>query len=486
MTKIGVNSLEEKYGQSSSSEVLSLFHRLKNHKKKIVALFGTAIILIGVMISNLGVLNSPPDVGMIKIPPPAEKITKISKYMMDIQILGGALLNTKNWAIQPVRSLIGKWNILERDEQMLTKQLAWFQKFSTGLTNQVTRQRTLSDSGDQQAIRRKTELLALVRLLGLSMVSMEAIDQEDKVQSPLARTITKEQDASKLSSEKISDTSPSGQEINKADLKDIIAKYVAAFESGQTAKIIDLFASDEHSIRKKPLTKIADEIAHIIHSSVSRKIDFNPIKWNNNHEVISEGRYTSVLTSLDDGIQQQLTADIRLTLRQVLNQTLITNFIVSKQTIVDISPPKISQQKLATGDAGKKITNKSNIANGRPAYPTRAELQDLMARYVKTYQDGDVKGLVSLFTKNKSSTPEQVSQKALMEYNYSELFESTTERYIYITDVKWSYKNNKAIGKGRLMLEYNDTMQNGNILIVAERNQQRIGFKNLFHIIDQN
>jgi len=455
MTKIDLKPLEEQ----CVKENINRGNFLKNHKKKIIVLFGISVILIGVTIKNLEVLNPPSDVRIIKVQQPAEKP---SRHAADMQFLAGILLGTKNWAIQPVRSFIMQWNKLELHEKNSAKQLIWYQKFSTGLKDQITRQRVLINSRDDQAIRRETELLALAESLGLSIYSLESIHRDDKTPSLLAQITTQDQDLTKLTSlklkpkealreiqnshastvnnqntttpqnigltklntEKISDISPSGQEVNKADLEDIIEKYIAAFENGQTSKVINLFATDKYSSREKPLTEIADEIEHMINSTVSRKIDVGAMKWvNNNRMVIGEGSYTSILNPLENETKQQLTAHIQLTLRQVLNQTLITNFKVSGQTIVDIGQPKKAQHKLAKRDIRQEPNHKSSAVNAKSVYPTRAELQDLIVRYVKTYHDGGI---------DKNTT------------------------------------------------------RKGKILIVAERNQEHVRFKNLFHIINED
>ena len=414
MTNIDSKSLEEQHAALSSPKPLSLLHSIKNHKKKVIALLGTAVILIGVTVNHLDVLNLRLDIKITKIQQPTEKqqpAEKTSSHIRDLKFLAGTLLDTKNWAAQPVHSFNEQWNILKLDEKNSTKQFAWFQKFSTGLKNQITHQGVLIDSGDQQAIRRKTELIVLAGSLGLSIVSTESINQDDKTPSPVAQMTPKEPQPPLAQATPKEPQPPLAQ----ATPKEPQPPLAQATPKEPQPPLVQATPQEP----QPPLVQATPKDQDIIKRTAAKTLNTSP--------------------------------------RDVI----------------------------------KKSNHQLNAANAKLAYPSRAELQNLVSRYVKTYQEGDVKGLVSLFTKKKSSTSKQVSQQELMEYNYSELFESTAERRISITNLKWSYKDNKAIGKGNLTLQYDDEVdvniaQKGKVLIVAERNQARVGLKNLFHIIDQN
>jgi len=438
MTNIDSKSLEEQHAALSSPKPLSLLHSIKNHKKKVIALLGTAVILIGVTVNHLDVLNLRLDIKITKIQQPTEKqqpAEKTSSHIRDLKFLAGTLLDTKNWAAQPVHSFNEQWNILKLDEKNSTKQFAWFQKFSTGLKNQITHQGVLIDSGDQQAIRRKTELIVLAGSLGLSIVSTESINQDDKTPSPVAQMTPKEPQPPLAQATPKEPQPPLAQATPKEPQPPL--------------------AQATPKEPQPPLVQATPQEPQPPLAQATPKEPQPPLV----QATPQEPQPPLVQATPKD--------------QDIIKRTAAKTLNTSPRDVI------------------KKSNHQLNAANAKLAYPSRAELQNLVSRYVKTYQEGDVKGLVSLFTKKKSSTSKQVSQQELMEYNYSELFESTAERRISITNLKWSYKDNKAIGKGNLTLQYDDEVdvniaQKGKVLIVAERNQARVGLKNLFHIIDQN
>ena len=116
--------------------------------------------------------------------------------------------------------------------------------------------------------------------------------------------------------------------------------------------------------------------------------------------------------------------------------------------------------------------------------PTEKELDTIIAQFVNSYELGDIKQFASLFTNDVISN----SHKDIdgLKSQYSDLFNSTTERQMILHDMKWKFNKDKAIGKGKMELSLVSTEdsqekeQFGRLQLVAEKQQDKIVFTRFY------
>ena len=77
-----------------------------------------------------------------------------------------------------------------------------------------------------------------------------------------------------------------------------------------------------------------------------------------------------------------------------------------------------------------------------------------------------------------------------MEYqNYQDLFRATSDREVFIKNVKWEIKGDRALGTGELLLTThgaNDQVETkkGKIRIVAKKSKDLVRFTQMFHVLN--
>jgi len=142
----------------------------------------------------------------------------------------------------------------------------------------------------------------------------------------------------------------------------------------------------------------------------------------------------------------------------------ITETLAQKQ----ISQPQIQPQLQPQLPPYKK-----RITRVRPDGPTLSELRDITVKFIDSYEQGDLEKMMSLFStkaiSNRFNNIKEIRQ------DYANLFKSTSERQIFIHDIKWTYNKGRAVGKGKmatLLMTDTDTnviSRNSRVQIVVEK-----------------
>ncbi len=131
------------------------------------------------------------------------------------------------------------------------------------------------------------------------------------------------------------------------------------------------------------------------------------------------------------------------------------------------TPSKNQKQALQQQSQKKQKetnTKRTTLAGG----PTPSELNDITVKYIESYEEGNLKKLMSLFSSKAISN--RFDNLEEIEGEYANLFQSTSERQMFIHDLKWSYNKGRAIGKGRMeTLLMSDT--DSNVLATNSRVQ---------------
>ena len=129
-----------------------------------------------------------------------------------------------------------------------------------------------------------------------------------------------------------------------------------------------------------------------------------------------------------------------------------------------------------------------NVQKKQLKRPTHSELSDITVQFVDAYESGNLKKFAALFAKNAISNKQ--NDIVGIKEQYAQIFSSTTERQMFIHDLKWSFKKNAAIGKGKLELvvlsnnEPDVLSQKGRVEIVAERQNNKVLIKRFYHLTE--
>jgi hypothetical protein len=118
---------------------------------------------------------------------------------------------------------------------------------------------------------------------------------------------------------------------------------------------------------------------------------------------------------------------------------------------------------------------------------TPSELQDTVVRLINTYEKGNLDGFTALFSQN-AQTNDRNNLRDIRE-DYADLFESTVDRQLFITDLNWDINYNKAtvVGKLEALVIYHQDQPikrySGKILIEVEKLGKKLFINKLMHIL---
>jgi hypothetical protein len=209
-----------------------------------------------------------------------------------------------------------------------------------------------------------------------------------------------------------------------------------------------------------------------------RWVEFRGLTWDKGtRESRGEGQFRTSLRVLPDGDYKTVTTKVRIAMRKIDNVTRITDFEINDTGIFALS-------KSAKGNKSRE----DFVARGKPKYPTQGELQDVVTQYVDSYQSGDIAGLMELFASSTwTANPSGLEE---LRHDYLELFNTTTDRQVFISNIDWKFKGNKAMGTGDLVInllsneDHKITKKKGKVRLIVEKNLQKARISHLFQIVN--
>ena len=207
-------------------------------------------------------------------------------------------------------------------------------------------------------------------------------------------------------------------------------------------------------------------------------MEFRGLRWENTaQELRGKGKLRTSLRLLPDGEYQTVTTDVMLAMSKIDNVARITDFRLSDESIFALAH-SLEQNKAA----------KTLFAKDKPKHPTQSELQDIVTQYVDSYQAGDLSRMMELFS-SSTWTADPAGLEELRR-DYSDLFQSTSDRQVFISNVDWSYKDNKAMGTGDLVInllsgqDHKITKKKGKLRLIVEKSEQKARISHLFQIVN--
>lgn len=168
---------------------------------------------------------------------------------------------------------------------------------------------------------------------------------------------------------------------------------------------------------------------------------------------------------------------------KVKQNKIVTNgHVMAKASVISKVMVTAPNGKITTPEL--MLTSTADKKMKRVNRPTAAELQDIVVRFVKAYEGGELALFESIFASN-AKTNEQSNLDGI-KHDYSELFANTTDRQLFITSLDWVFEENLAKGVGELnalVLIKNEGVRKiqGKIQFVAEKYDSKVRITHLYH-----
>lgn len=485
---------------------------VRRHHKEVVALLGTLGIFISMFYNKFQ--TPPPDRGTTRVVmvKQAEDKAAPQLHSQKIKLVAQLLMDDNSWNKELIKDFVVQWNKLSDSEKALTKQTDWFYDFSSKLSQQIKTAKTKAKTGDVQAIYTQQALLSLAdslifgddrsmkELLAQTAQSnsaehestaAEAKKPEEHVavshEEATARPETAKQESTQVAVIDVKPThvvepapiqSVQGQ-ISRSDVEKTLSQLTASVEDGNMKQLAALFADDDFSNRFDGIDQVLNEYRDLFATTRERNLNFNNLNWNfEQNDAYGKARYLAQVKMKSANVNKDISGDLEITLHRQSDKLYITNFKLSNKKIVaSVSRPNKSQRSTTPTLARKE----------KPKHPTQAELQDLVTQYVSAYETGDVNNMMRLFANATWSTGKNGMIE--MKQTYQNLFSSTSGREVFIKNVQWRYKDDKAMGTGDLVITMRDNenkvqTQKGKIRLVAERSKNSVQITQMFHIIE--
>ncbi len=258
--------------------------------------------------------------------------------------------------------------------------------------------------------------------------------------------------------------------VSGSGIRNILNTFAQVYSSGHTDKLLNLFI--HKNAPRKWLLQIQNNAQILFAKSIRRQVSFDNMIWQyQNDRAIGQGKYHANVDLTHRNAQQAINADIQITIQKEQNQYVITDF--------QLSNAKTSVSANNFPSLPLDLTTSATIA------PSRAELQQLLASYIRAYENGDIKQIKSLFAQNAITNTHIGLQEITQDY--TELFQGSSDRKMFINNLVWVYHNNHAKGSGNLdvFITANDAEIDhaikGKIKIIAKRIQNSIVITHLYH-----
>jgi len=475
---------------------------VRRHHKEVVALLGTLGIFISMFYNKFQ--TPPPERGTTRVVmvKQAEDHQAPQLHSEKIKLVAQLMMDDENWNKELIKDFVVQWNKLTANEKATVKQTDWFYEFSSKLSQQIKTAKNKAKSGDVQAIYNQQALLGLAdslifgddrsmkELLAQTAQSNTPPTQQTSAsrESQSGNTTTENQSVAVDAREKsesnqvaVIDTRSSTQSeaspahVSRSEIENTLSQITEAVEDGSMKSLANLFADDDFTNRFASLDQVLDDYREMFATTKQRHLELSSFNWDfDNNDARGTAKYHATVKMKSANVNKDISGKLDITLHRENDRIYITNFTLKNKKIV------------ASVSKNRKPFRSTLTRKAKPKHPTQAELQDLVTQYISAYETGDVDNLMNLFanatwTSGKSGLIE-------MKQNYENLFANTSGREVFIKNVQWRYKDDKALGTGDLVITMrrDDKVQTqkGKIRLVAERSRNAVQITQIFHILE--
>lgn len=478
-----------------------MVHFFKSRYKSVMAFMGSLWIFATLAVNYFNGLSLPflaqernPNSNIIQEAPLTKSQSRpLSKK--DIKPLAESLTIKPIWEAHAINEITTQWIMLSAHQKDTLRNTQWFEQFVDAFKKQVKFELARQHDGDSsvEVENRHRALMQLAMSLGAVRQRPDTLASLDEMLSPgtpvrsgsktsKPKNKASRQPVPKKAKEpkvaKKAQTIARTEKISSRDIRDLIDQYVSAFEKGSSRQMVALFADDKHLQRPLTLKSLRTQYSNLFKHSDERWVEFRELNWDKrNRESRGKGKFRTSLRVLPDGDYKTVTTNVTIAMAKIDNVTRITDFKINDTSIFALSK-----------SAGRNRPGEDFVAKGKPKYPTQGELQDVITQYVDSYQSGDIAGLMELFASSTwTANPSGLEE---LRNDYLELFDTTTDRQVFISNVDWKFKGNKAMGTGDLVInllsneDHKITKKKGKVRLIIEKNLQKARISHLFQIVN--
>ncbi|WP_455204026.1 hypothetical protein [Kaarinaea lacus] len=494
-----------------ASKEIGTFAYMRSHLKSFVTLVGTISIFTTLAIDyyhDISSSRSAPQAALVKQEPLASNVATTADK--EVNEIADILMRQSVWSSDSINDFTAQWIRLSVKEKATLKGSPWYQEFAIAVRKQVSFQQIRRKQyPDDVVIEYRLRALALLaetlNLEGQHITRVTSADssinddkaskkrtkakktasQKEKSSVAKRATVTKKRSpksetkrtAKKKSSAKSKKSK--GSSISGREMVAIVDQYVAAFEDGNTKQITALFADDAHLKKPLRLSDIRTQYKKLFRATDERWVDIRSLTWDTRSgESRGTGKLRTSLRLQGGGDYKTVATKVSITLRKIDNVTRIVDFDLQDTSVFALGDKVKAPSALAALRKSKP----------KPKYPTRGELQDIVTQYIDSYQSGDIRRMMELFSRGTWTT--DLTGLKEMRNEYEALFQSTSDRQLFIDNMQWSFKNNKAMGTGDLVVTLISrqgtqiTKQKGKVRMIVEKSKQKAQFSHLFHLVN--
>jgi hypothetical protein len=415
-------------------------------------------------------------------------------HAQKIKQLSDLILQDNDWNDSRLTSIMQHWNKLKASDRNNLHDLSWFQHFNYEIKAQLKEQTKLMAASHPAS--RNTALHKLAVTMGIT--NSEGLELENSGSSAkyqeLVNAIKNEIAQAELSSRQSQQSTDSEEKLNTllrqelavsndainrititdAEIKTLLDKYKIAYESGNLTAISKLFGLDLSANVGKPLR---GNFENVFRNTAKRSINFYDYSWEPTaNGAVINSKYNGMLEFASNKGTQHIVANAKIIALQKGNQLHIASFELLDSKVSVVAPRlDISEESQA------------DTSNKQPAViPNAAQLQDLTMQLVAAYEAGNIEKFIALFSED-AKTNDRIDLSGIRA-DYSQLFQTTTDRQMFIQNLQWTDASigAKGIGDLEVVVLSNNTntvyTMKGKIQIVAQQFHGKTRITHLYHI----
>lgn len=423
-----------------------------------------------------------------------QRETGSEEYQVDpiqkVKQLSDLILHDGDWNDLRLTSIMQYWDHMQPFEQDKLNKLTWFQHFKFSIDQQV-KQRTKSEKNKIESFH-NTSLYKLAVLVNAinnqdpkpgSKVKYQSVIDAIKKDIANAELTAKHSQQNAESEEKLNsklrkelaspDTEIKNVPVIDADVKTLLDKYQKAYENGDLPVISELFGLSRSTGTDHNL--IAN-FENIFKNTSKRSLNFYDYSWKPTASgAVINSKYNATLEFANKKGTQNIVTNAKIIVNQKAGLLNIVSFELQNSKVSVTTP------KLALPDTQSSKSNRSNSE-----IPNAAQLQDLTTQLVSAYESGDIERFTALFS-DDVKTNDRMNLSGVRQ-DYSQLFQTSNDRQMFIQNLSWVDVDNGAKGTGDLeVIVLSNNSENvysmkGKIQIVAQLINGKTLITHLYHI----
>ena len=415
-------------------------------------------------------------------------------HAQKIKQLSDLILQDNDWNDSRLTAISQHWNKLKASDRQNLNDLSWFQHFNYEIKAQLKKQAELM-AASHPALR-NTALHKLAVAMGIKNSEGQELEISgssakyqklvDSIKNEIAeaelsssqsqKSTDSEENLNTLLRQELAAPSQAGnyKPVTDAAIKSLLDKYKTAYESGNLKAISELFGMDLAASVGKPLR---GNFENVFRNTAKRSINFYDYSWEPDaNGTIIHSKYNAMLEFANKKGTQHIVSTAKIVATQKGERLVITSFELLDSNVSAIAA------KLDLYEESQAVPgNEQSVA-----IPNAAQLQDLTTQLVTAYEAGNIEKFIALFSED-AKTNDRIELSGIRE-DYSQLFETTTDRQMFIQNLQWTDASigAKGIGDLEVVVLSNNTntvyTMKGKIQIVAQQLDGKTVITHLYHI----